>query len=89
MSIDEDVSVKVARHEEWIRGHEQLCASRFSDLKTTLGLLIKVIGWVGALLIMTVIATLGWSLSKQFDQRPYFVAPYAQHSEPTIERRPT
>lgn len=79
----------VARHEEWIKGHEQLCASRFGDLKTTLGLLIKAIAWVGALLVLTLLGVTGWALSKQFDQRPYFVAPYAQHSDAAIERRPS
>lgn len=59
----EHLDVTVARHDAWIKGHEDLCAQRFLSVNEKLKLLF----WVVGLGLTILVGISGWSLKTNWD----------------------
>lgn len=60
MSDEREMEMRLFRAELWQQNHDKLCAARW-------GILIKLIGWGGALAMTTIIGIGGWSLNRLYD----------------------
>lgn len=60
MGDDIEMERRVTRVEVWQVNHDKVCAARW-------GVLIKLIGWGGALALTTVIGIGGWGLNRLYD----------------------
>lgn len=60
MGDELEMERRVTTVENWQRAHDQICASRW-------GILIKLIGWGGALAMTTIIGIGGWSLNRLYE----------------------
>lgn len=47
--------------------HEEICADRYKQIRADIRQLRGWIGWGASLVVMVVLAVLGWSLKSQFD----------------------
>ena len=85
---DEDIRETVSSHSAWINGHEALCAERFSSIKSSIKLLIQVIAWSGGVLILTMIAAIGYFMNLEFGQIsvPIHGTDYAVHAHPMDQK---
>lgn len=50
-----------------IEAHEDLCAERYSNIHDKLGMIMKVMGWGGATLAITIISVMGFLAVRLID----------------------
>lgn len=60
MGDDIEMERRITMVESWQKNHDAVCAARW-------GILIKLIGWGGALAMTTIIGIGGWSLNRLYE----------------------
>lgn len=60
MNDEREMDMRVYRVELWQTNHDKLCTARWN-------ILIKLIGWGGALAMTTIIGIGGWSLNRLYE----------------------